>query len=87
MKKYIAILIVLIVVSSCSQTKQNEQANQKISALQTELDSLKKTQTSNNAEGQIATFLTFQQEDAEQAMNFYVGLFENSKIDIINRWG
>ena len=27
--------------------------------------------------GQIITFLTFQKEDAEQAMNFYIELFEN----------
>lgn len=38
-------------------------------------------------QGQIATFLTFQKEDAEQAMNFYMGLFENSKIVEIKRWG
>ena len=87
MKKYITILLFLVLLSSCSQTKQNEQANQKISALQTELDSIKKTQTSNSAAGQLATFLTFQKEDAEQAMNFYVGLFENSKIDSVKRWG
>ena len=37
--------------------------------------------------GQIATFLTFQKEDAEQAMNFYIGLFENSKIIDLSRWG
>ena len=36
---------------------------------------------------QIITFLTFQKEDAEQAMNFYIELFDNSKIDHINRWG
>ncbi len=37
--------------------------------------------------GQITTFLTFQKEDAEQAMNFYIGLFDNSKIINIRRWG
>ncbi len=37
--------------------------------------------------GQIATFLTFQKNDAEQAMNFYIGLFDNSKIVHLNRWG
>ncbi|NER12107.1 VOC family protein [Leptobacterium flavescens] len=38
-------------------------------------------------EGQITTFLTFQKEDAEQAMNFYVELFSNSKIIDLQRWG
>lgn len=36
---------------------------------------------------QIITSLTFQKNDAEQAMNFYVSLFENSKIIDIKRWG
>src|SRR5690606_11779082 len=33
------------------------------------------------------TSLTFQKNDAEQAMNFYVSLFENSEILNIQRWG
>ena len=36
---------------------------------------------------QIATFLTFQDGNAESAMNFYVELFDNSKIIKIKRWG
>lgn len=36
---------------------------------------------------QIATFLTFQENNAEQAMNFYVGLFDNSQIVDVQRWG
>lgn len=36
---------------------------------------------------QIATFFTFQNEDAEQAMNLYVSLFDNSKILDVQRWG
>ncbi|SMC44640.1 VOC family protein [Pedobacter africanus] len=35
---------------------------------------------------QITTFLTFQENNSEQAMNFYVGLFENSKIIDIQRY-
>lgn len=35
----------------------------------------------------IVTSLTFQKNDAEQAMNLYVSLFENSKIISIQRWG
>lgn len=53
--------------------------------MQAELDNLKKL-NSNNKKGQIATFLTFQKENAEQAMNFYVALFDNSKIEDIKRW-
>ena len=35
----------------------------------------------------IIPFLTFQKNDAEQAMNLYVNLFENSQIVDIQRWG
>ena len=87
MKKYISIPVFLLFTLSCSQHNQNEVANQEISALRAELDSIKNLKPSNDANGQIATFLTFQKEDAEQAMNFYIGLFENSKIDNIKRWG
>lgn len=38
-------------------------------------------------EQRIIPFLTFQKNDAEQAMNFYVELFDNSKIIDIQRWG
>ncbi len=87
MKKYILILLVLPFVLSCSQQKENLETNQEIIALRTELDSIKKIQSANRGKKQIATFLTFQKEDAEQAMNFYVELFDNSEIDNLNRWG
>ena len=38
-------------------------------------------------EQKITTFLTFQKNDAEEAMNFYISLFDNSKIVDIQRWG
>lgn len=36
---------------------------------------------------QITTFLTFQENNAEQAMNFYTTLFNNSKIIDVKRYG
>ncbi|MGX5817717.1 VOC family protein [Chitinophaga lutea] len=36
---------------------------------------------------QISTFLTFQENNAEEAMNFYISLFENSKVIDIHRYG
>ena len=39
------------------------------------------------AQGRISTFLTFQDNNAEEAMNFYVSLFEDSKINEIRRHG
>lgn len=87
MKKSIFILIAVIAFS-CSDHKQNN-TNEKLIALQTELDSLKelKASTSNSTKGQITPFLTFQKNNAEEAMNFYVGLFENSKVIDVQRWG
>lgn len=47
------------------------------------------TETESKSDGvqQIITSLTFQKEDAEQAMNFYISLFDNSKIINLQRWG
>lgn len=42
-------------------------------------------QTTDSAQ-RIITSLTFQKNDAEEAMNFYVSLFNNSKILKIQRW-
>jgi len=36
---------------------------------------------------QIATFLTFQDNNAEKAMNYYIELFDNSKVVDLQRWG
>ncbi|MFT3750228.1 MAG: VOC family protein [Agriterribacter sp.] len=36
---------------------------------------------------QITTFLTFQENNAEEAMNFYTGLFDNSGIIEVQRHG
>lgn len=35
----------------------------------------------------ITPFLTFQKNDAEEAMNFYISLFDNSKVISMQRWG
>ncbi len=40
-----------------------------------------------SAKDQITTFLTFQEHNAEEAMNFYVALFDNSKIIEARRYG
>lgn len=86
MKIIIPIFILAMFVFGCSDTKYRNQQNETILALQTELDSLK-VQMSKDTSGQIATFLTFQQNNAEEAMNFYIALFENSKIVDLKRWG
>lgn len=90
MRTYISILILVLTLSSCNDSKRKlEESNNEINALRTELDSLKTVidQSSNASGEQIATFLTFQENNAEEAMNFYISIFDNSKITSINRYG
>lgn len=41
----------------------------------------------NNSQQKITTFLMFQDDNAEEAMNFYVSLFDDSEIVSITRYG
>lgn len=41
----------------------------------------------NNLKQKITTFLMFQDGNAEEAMNFYISLFDNSEIVNITRYG
>ncbi len=75
MNRYLAILLLLILsTSGCAELKQIKNNDTVI-------------ENETNMKQQIATFLTFQDNNAENAMNFYVGLFDNSKIIKIDRWG
>ncbi|HLW61777.1 MAG TPA: VOC family protein [Flavobacterium sp.] len=50
----------------------------------------KKIQTPKNqtsVKQKITPFLTFQKNDAEEAMNFYISLFDDSKVISMQRWG
>ena len=73
------LLLVSLLIFSCADLRQNSEKREEFNQL--------KTENTNDMKGQIATFLTFQKEDAEQAMNFYIGLFDNSEIVHLNRWG
>ena len=46
-----------------------------------------KSTTMKNSPAPISTFMTFQENNAEEAMNFYVGLFENSEVVSVQRYG
>lgn len=67
----------------------NKELNKELDLLRTENYELKQEieKTLINSEEQIITFLTFQNQDAEEAMNFYVGIFENSKITEVRKHG
>jgi len=88
MKIITSILFLSILTLSCSSVKQNTAKSEELNLLISERDSLANllTANQNNMKGQIATFLTFQKEDAEEAMNLYIELFDNSKIVEIKRW-
>ena len=79
MKRIASILFLALLAFSCSELKQSSVKSDELNQ--------SKTENLQNLKGQIATFLTFQKEDAEQAMNFYIGLFDNSEIVNLNRWG
>ncbi|WP_299117615.1 VOC family protein [uncultured Winogradskyella sp.] len=89
MKKIVPLLIIAIYISSCNEVKRDNTSDKELNELRTELDSLKKMKadTPSITESQIATFLTFQDNNAENAMNFYVKLFNNSEIINVQRWG
>ena len=89
MKKNIPLFIMVVLAISCTDLKRNNSQTEEIKVLHAEISNSKKSNSEklNDAKGQIATFLTFQKEDAEQAMNFYMNLFDNSEIIDLKRWG
>jgi len=89
MKSIISLLCAILLLYSCSDFNQSHKDNNELKQLRIKLDSLHKlsTEKANSSIGHIATFLTFQKGDAEKAMNFYIELFDNSKIDNLKRWG
>lgn len=88
MKRFITVLSIALIVVNCSNVNSNKGINEELIALRTELDSLKtlNSEVLRHKENQIATFLTFQDNNAENAMNFYVDLFKNSTIINVQRW-
>lgn len=88
MKTITSLLIISFLTFSFSDLKPDRKTTDESKNLQAELDcsSQSISENLNDAKGQISTFLTFQKEDAEQAMNFYIELFDNSKIVSVKRW-
>lgn len=74
MKTTIHILFVYIIIITCPTFIKGQ-------------NQVTETERQSDWNQQIITFLTFQKEDAEQAMNMYISLFDNSRIINIQRWG
>ena len=91
MKRTLPLILFLlsIVTLSCTNSKSSKHNPLEIEKNQVENDSLKNVliQSKTNMKNKIATFLTFQDNNAENAMNFYVELFDNSEIIKVQRWG
>jgi predicted 3-demethylubiquinone-9 3-methyltransferase (glyoxalase superfamily) len=90
MKRTIPILLFFgLIALNCTNSNLEKDTVNKIEQLKLENDSLKNLliKDKTNMKNQIATFLTFQDNNAENAMNFYVELFDNSKVIKVQRWG
>lgn len=84
MKWTLSILLLLSLIAIGFTDSKNETNKS------AELDDKRSNVTDRNdtaLDQKITPFLTFQKEDAEQAMNFYIALFDNSKIVSLQRWG
>lgn len=82
MRKFIAFVILGVIVLSCKNFKAEGNLNKELNHLKQERDSMLAVlnKSKQNTDNGIASFLTFQDGNAEEAMNFYVNLFENSKV-------
>ncbi len=87
MKKILfTIPLFCLILFSCTESNQQKKSIAEMEKLKVENDSLK-NYIEATAKNRIITSLTFQDNNAENAMNFYVGLFDNSKIINLQRWG
>lgn len=77
MKKIILLFLFFGLLTGCADSKKENE-----NLVEVEDSNLKST-----TKKQMMTSLTFQDGNAENAMNFYVELFDNSKIINIDRWG
>lgn len=88
MKRITPILVLSILTFICSDFKRSSNSEE-LHALRSEPDTMKNLEVEKPSDtaSQIATFLTFQENNAEEAMNFYITLFKNSKVTEIQRYG
>lgn len=88
-RSFLIVLFLSLITLSCTDTEHTKSHLAKIEILQAKVDSLKNVLAlnENTTENQIIPFFTFQDNNAENAMNFYVELFDNSKIINVQRWG
>lgn len=83
------ILFLTFLMYGCSNSNSETVKNKHIEKLQVENDSLKLIVNKNKSSEKhlVLTSLTFQKNDAEQAMKLYLSLFDNAEIIDVQRWG
>lgn len=89
MKTTALLLIMALSVYGCLNSESSKTEAERNTKWQVEIDSLKSVLVKNKFTGQqhkLATSLTFQNNNAENAMNLYVSLFEHSEIIEVHRW-
>ncbi len=85
LSKWISILFLIF----CMSYGKSISYESNIENLQLDKDSLKQINQNEKTSkmNTIHTFLTFQDGNAENAMNFYLELFKDSKVIDVKRWG
>ena len=89
MKKIFTLFSLAIFAFSCTDMKHDNSQSEELQILEAKTPNSKipPSEKAGVSKQQIATFLTFQDNNAEEAMNFYISLFENSKVLEIQRHG
>ena len=77
-----------ILLLGCVNLKTEQKLTEELNLIKQERDSLLGIVNQNkaNMNKQVTSFLTFLENNAEEAMTFYVDLFDNSKIIEIQRY-
>ncbi len=90
MKRVISILfLIILAITGCKDAPNNEksESDQTDQPSQVGHSSGEISAAHSHTSPQITTFLTFQENNAEEAMKFYISLFDNSEILEIERYG
>jgi len=82
-------LLLSLTSLGCSVSKDSNSQLMEIKKLQATVDSLSHELKLNDStmKKEIIPFLTFQDNNAEKAMNFYIDIFDDSKVVQVQRWG
>ena len=83
MNRLLSFLAAAAFLVGCGDHEHRKALTAEVAALESKIDSLENVEPAK----EIATFLTFQKGNAEEAMNYYLKVFENSEIAEVKRWG